>query len=105
MPKNVARGRLAIRVPAFVKIPEARFTTSTAWFGPTARWTSGGVRSLAEYSRASHPEPRTGEAPATPGPLAPAARDAKDPAGRESGFESGFVSLRDGSPIDPEMTG
>src|SRR2546428_11145637 len=43
-PKNVPRVKVWTATPCFVEIRPRTFTISTTWFGPTATWTSGGVR-------------------------------------------------------------
>src|SRR2546427_8621062 len=43
-PKNVSSGKVCTSTPCFVEIRPRTFTISTTWFGPTATWTSGGVR-------------------------------------------------------------
>src|SRR5438093_1839773 len=43
-PKNESSGKVCASTPCFVEIRARRFTISTTWFGPTATWTSGGVR-------------------------------------------------------------
>src|SRR3989442_2276756 len=42
--KNVSSGKVCTSTPCFVEIRPRTFTISTTWFGPTAIWTSGGVR-------------------------------------------------------------
>src|SRR5438093_10290980 len=43
-PKNESSGNVCTSPPCFVEIRPRTFTISTTWFGPTATWTSGGVR-------------------------------------------------------------
>src|SRR5207249_77883 len=43
-PKNESSGKVCASTPCFVEIRARGFTISTTWFGPTATWTSGGVR-------------------------------------------------------------
>src|SRR2546425_11062817 len=43
-PKNVESGKVCTSTPCLVEIRPRTFTISTTWFGPTATWTSGGVR-------------------------------------------------------------
>src|SRR5256885_3147905 len=43
-PKNESSGKVCTSTPCFVEIRPRTFTISTTWLGPTATWTSGGVR-------------------------------------------------------------
>src|SRR5881296_3022016 len=43
-PNNESSGKVRTSTPCFVEIRPRTFTISTTWFGPTATWTSGGVR-------------------------------------------------------------
>src|SRR3989449_2250705 len=43
-PKNVDSGKVCTSTPCFVETRPRTFTISTTWLGPTATWTSGGVR-------------------------------------------------------------
>src|SRR5213594_1593350 len=43
-PKNVDSGKVCTSTPCFVETRPSTFTISTTWLGPTATWTSGGVR-------------------------------------------------------------
>src|SRR2546426_2041401 len=43
-PKNESSRKVRTSTPCFVEIRPRTFTISTTWFGPTATWTSGGVR-------------------------------------------------------------
>src|SRR2546422_4503778 len=43
-PKNVESGKVCTSTPCLVEIRPRTFTISTTWWGPTATWTSGGVR-------------------------------------------------------------
>src|SRR5437899_6031876 len=65
-PKNVASRKVCTSTPCFVEIRPRTFTISTTWFGPTATWTSGGVRRF-EY-----------------GPFVPKWRPSKDSTGTEA---------------------
>src|SRR3989442_6521525 len=43
-PKNESSRKVRTSTPCFVDIEPRTYTISTTWFGPTATWTSGGVR-------------------------------------------------------------
>src|SRR3989475_18480 len=43
-PKNESSRNVCTSTPCFVEIRPRTFTISTTWLGPTATWTSGGVR-------------------------------------------------------------
>src|SRR5438309_4688338 len=58
---TVERSYVTRGTPSFEYTPRARFTVSTTWAGPTATWTSGGVRPLGWKERASQPVRRTGD--------------------------------------------
>src|SRR2546426_2826255 len=62
-PKNESRRKVRASTPCFVEIRQRTFTISTTWFGPTATWTSGGLRRF-EY-----------------GPFVPKWRPSKEPTG------------------------
>src|SRR2546426_8085226 len=64
--KNVSSGKVCTSTPCFVEIRPRTFTISTTWFGPTAIWTSGGVRRFVY------------------GPFAPKWRPSKDSTGTEA---------------------